>query len=99
MLRTETTTNKTYDFGVGRLLRNLPQLREIGFAAVCDQTRHVLISLALRDSLDPSTLADSSGVSTLICRICHVAARLISVHLRPYGSTSAREAITRHSLS
>jgi hypothetical protein len=32
-LRTETTINNTYDFGVGRLLKNLPQLREIGFAA------------------------------------------------------------------
>jgi len=32
-LRTETTINDTRDFGVGRLLRNLPQLRRIGFAA------------------------------------------------------------------
>jgi hypothetical protein len=32
-LRTETTINDTYDFGVGRSLRNLPQLREIGFPA------------------------------------------------------------------
>jgi len=32
-LRTETTINNTYDFGVGRRLKNLPQLREIGFAA------------------------------------------------------------------
>jgi hypothetical protein len=32
-LRTETTINNTYDFGVGRRLRNLPKLREIGFAA------------------------------------------------------------------
>jgi len=32
-LRTETTINNTYDFGVGRLLKNLPALREIGFAA------------------------------------------------------------------
>jgi hypothetical protein len=32
-LRTETTINNTYDFGVGRRLCNLPQLREIGFAA------------------------------------------------------------------
>lgn len=32
-LRTETTVNNTYDFGVGRLLGNLPKLREIGFAA------------------------------------------------------------------
>jgi hypothetical protein len=32
-LRTETTINNTYDFGVGRRLHNLPPLREIGFAA------------------------------------------------------------------
>ncbi len=32
-LRTETTINDTYDFAVGRALRNLPALREIGFAA------------------------------------------------------------------
>jgi hypothetical protein len=32
-LRTETTTNDTYDFEIGRALHNLPALREIGFAA------------------------------------------------------------------
>ena len=32
-LRTETTINDTYDFGLGRLLKNLPELRRIGFAA------------------------------------------------------------------
>ena len=32
-LRTETTINNTYDFGIGRRLHNLPKLREIGFAA------------------------------------------------------------------
>jgi hypothetical protein len=32
-LRTETTVNDTYDFAIGRALRNLPALREIGFAA------------------------------------------------------------------
>lgn len=32
-LRTEATINDTYDFGIGRALRNLPALREIGFAA------------------------------------------------------------------
>lgn len=32
-LRTETTINDTYDFGVGRRLENLPKLREIAFAA------------------------------------------------------------------
>ena len=37
-LRTETTINDTRDFGVGRLLHNLPKLRRIGFAA----NRHML---------------------------------------------------------
>jgi hypothetical protein len=32
-LRTETTINNSYDFGVGRLLKNLPELRRIGFAS------------------------------------------------------------------
>src|ERR1700692_4946136 len=32
-LRTETTINNTYDFGIGKRLHNLPKLREIGFAA------------------------------------------------------------------
>ena len=32
-LRTETTINDTYDFGIGRRLCNLPALREIGFSA------------------------------------------------------------------
>jgi hypothetical protein len=32
-LRTETTINNTYDFGVGKRLHNLPKLREIGFTA------------------------------------------------------------------
>jgi hypothetical protein len=32
-LRTETTINNTYDFQIGRLLKNLPALRKVGFAA------------------------------------------------------------------
>jgi hypothetical protein len=32
-LRTETTINNTYDFGIGKRLHNLSKLREIGFAA------------------------------------------------------------------
>ncbi len=32
-LRTETTINNSHDFGIGRLLKNLPALRAIGFAA------------------------------------------------------------------
>ena len=32
-LRTETTVNNTRDFGIGKRLKNLPELRKIGFAA------------------------------------------------------------------
>lgn len=32
-LRTETTINDTRDFGIGKRLKNLPQLRAVGFAA------------------------------------------------------------------
>ena len=32
-LRTETTINDSYDFGIGRRLCNLPALREVGFSA------------------------------------------------------------------
>src|SRR5712672_898631 len=32
-LRTETTINNSYDFGIDKRLHNLPKLREIGFAA------------------------------------------------------------------
>ena len=32
-LRTETTINNSYDFGIGKRLHNLPKLREIGFRA------------------------------------------------------------------
>src|SRR5882724_11969152 len=32
-LRTETTINNTRDFGVGKLLKNLPELRQVGFHA------------------------------------------------------------------
>ena len=32
-LRTETTINNTYDFYIGKNLRNLPALRRIGFQA------------------------------------------------------------------
>ena len=32
-LRTETTINNTYDFGIRKRLHNLPELRKIGFAA------------------------------------------------------------------
>jgi hypothetical protein len=35
-LRTETTINNTYDFGIGRRLRNLPALRQIGSELIAE---------------------------------------------------------------
>jgi hypothetical protein len=32
-LRTETTIHNTRDFGIGKLLKNLPALRQVGFQA------------------------------------------------------------------
>ena len=32
-LRTETTINNTRDFGIGKLFKNLPELRQVGFQA------------------------------------------------------------------
>ena len=52
-LRTETTVNDSRDFGVGRLLHNLPALREIGFAA----NRRLLE--VERTSSDPTAGADA----------------------------------------
>lgn len=52
-VRTETTVNDSRDFGVGRLLHNLPALRKIGFSA-----NRRLIEVE-RTSSDPSAGADA----------------------------------------
>jgi hypothetical protein len=62
-LRTETTINDTYDFGIGRGLHNLAALRQVGFAA----NRRLLD--VQRTSHDPmigaQRLADVSGPVTV----------------------------------
>src|ERR1017187_1431072 len=68
-LRTETTINNTYDFGVGRRLKNLAVLRQIGFAAnrrllQVDQLTHDFhIGAEAFDKLQQS--ADGQHVSAL----------------------------------
>jgi hypothetical protein len=52
-IRTECTVNDTRDFGIGRLLHNLPALREVGFPA----NRRLL--QVQRTSSDPSAGADA----------------------------------------
>jgi hypothetical protein len=55
-LRTETTINNTYDFEIGRALRNLPALREIGFAA---NRRLLQVEYLSHDSLIGDDLLDT----------------------------------------
>jgi len=70
-LRTETTINNTYDFGVGRRLKNLPALRQIGFAAnrrvlqVEQLTHDCHIGAEAFDKLQKPAEVDGQHVSAL----------------------------------
>lgn len=70
-LRTETTINNTYDFGVGRRLKNLAALRQIGFAAnrrvlqVEQLTHDCHIGAAAFDKLQKPAEVDGQHVSAL----------------------------------
>jgi hypothetical protein len=70
-LRTETTINNTYDFEIGRALRNLPALREIGFAAnrrllrVESLSHDCLIGDDHLDALIQPTVVDTQRVAAL----------------------------------
>ena len=70
-LRTETTINNTYDFGVGRRLKNLAALRQIGFAAnrrvlqVEQLTHDCHIGAQAFDQLQKPAEVDGQQVSAL----------------------------------
>jgi hypothetical protein len=70
-LRTETTINNTYDFAVGRRLKNLPALRQIGFAAnrrvlqVEQLTHDCHIGAEAFDKLQKPAEVDGQHVSAL----------------------------------
>jgi len=70
-LRTETTINNTYDFGVGRRLKNLAALRQIGFAAnrrvleVEQLTHDCHIGAEAFDKLQQSAEVDGQHASAL----------------------------------
>jgi hypothetical protein len=70
-LRTETTINNTYDFGVGRRLKNLAALRQIGFAAnrrvleVEQLTHDCHIGAEAFDQLQKPAAVDGQQVSAL----------------------------------
>jgi hypothetical protein len=65
-IRTETTINDTRDFGIGKRLRNLPALREVGFSAnrrllATQRLGHDPIAAArvLHQVTDPVTVGES----------------------------------------
>jgi hypothetical protein len=65
-IRTETTINDTRDFGIGKRLGNLPELRQVGFHAnrrllATQRLGHdpITAARALAQITDPVTLADS----------------------------------------
>jgi hypothetical protein len=65
-IRTETTINDTRDFGIGKRLGNLPELRQVGFQAnrrllATQRLGHdpITAARALAQITDPVTLADS----------------------------------------
>ena len=69
-LRTETTINNTYDFGIGKRLHNLPKLREIGFAAnrrllAVERSSHdcLIAEDTFRSSTTPSLPANSAPLA------------------------------------
>ena len=70
-LRTETTINNTYDFGVGRRLKNLARLGQIGFAAnrrvlqVEQLTHDCHIGAQAFDQLQKPAEVDGQHVSAL----------------------------------
>lgn len=70
-VRTETTINNTYDFAVGRRLKNLPTLRQIGFAAnrrvleVEQLTHDCHIGAEAFDKLQKPAAVDGQHVSAL----------------------------------
>ena len=65
-IRTETTINDTRDFGIGKRLRNLPALRQVGFQAnrrllATQRLGHdpIAAARALQKVTDPVTVGDS----------------------------------------
>jgi hypothetical protein len=104
-LRTETTINDTYDFGINRGLRNLPALREVGFAA---NRRLLGVQRTCRDTLageaafrrihDPITTPSGTTVSGLRfgdSRVHRLMSLLIVSAVLP-GVLRARQLRSRH---
>ena len=60
-LRTETTNNDTRDFGVGRLLRNLSELRRIGLRPTGDCSKSTRSATTAHWARTPSSVCTDLG--------------------------------------
>jgi hypothetical protein len=96
-LRTETTINDSYDFGIGRRLCNLPALREIGFAAnrrLLDAERlshDPVIGEQVFDHVARPTVIDGQRAPALRfgdARVHALLAAIVIFRLQPQGFTN-----------
>ena len=93
-LRTETVVNDAYDFGIGRRLRNLEHLEEIGFAAnrrlldVQRVSHDCAVGAEAFEDLHRPAIVDGQRASALRfgdSRVQALCAALLSLHLLPGG--------------
>jgi len=94
-LRTETTINDTYDFGIGKMLTNLPALREIGFSAnrrllgvqrlSHDPTRGAEVFTAVNDPIITDTGKRIAGLRFTDPRAHALLGALLVFRLLPHG--------------
>ena len=93
-LRTETVVNDAYDFGIGRRLRNLKHLEEIGFAAnrrlldVQRVSHDCAVGAEAFEDLHRPAAVDGQRASALRFgdrRVQALCAALLSLHLLPGG--------------
>jgi len=98
-LRTETTINNTYDFGIGRRLHNLPALREVGFSAnrrLLDVQRishdALLAEEAFQELQRPRVVAAqrASAIRFADRRVQALLHALVLFRFLPYGFSNAR---------
>jgi len=103
-LRTETTINNTWDFGIGRRLKNLPELRKIGFAAnrrLLDVQRishgvsleegsfdRLIRPTEVAGQRTPAMRFGDPRVMALLTALCHLA-----LLARPFAHRALREAV------
>ena len=93
-LRTETVVNDAYDFGIGRRLRNLEHLEEIGFAAnrrlldVQRVSHDCAVGAEAFEELHRPGVVDGQRSPALRFgdpRVQALCAALLSLHMRPGG--------------